>query len=579
MLFAPLCSDYDTHPDSTIWIPSAAPYHPIPAILIPYRDADTLLVFAHGNGCDIGSMYNTIHYYKNHWRVNVLLFEFPGYGACIGTPSEESINSNMRHVYEFIRDVLKWPNDRIILFGQSIGTGPVCELASTLNRSGVHLGGVILLSPYTCLKDVVQFLVGSVASRLIRTSFNNRACVKAIVDPILIIHGVQDEIIPIEHSNTLFDECASERKHLLVVNRATHNEFDHHHDIIAPISHFILCYIRTPARQHINASAAAAAAELAAASTSSSSAPVADADASSSSSSSSTRASSATTTTETPPPPPALTFFVHHPPSSPMPPSTIRIDRKYFVVPPEVVAAYDKRAEEARRAAESRTRTMERKAAVKEFFSGIGQRLASVSSAMRSSRRSTQTDAAESTPPDDMTQMPSGALRIELTPAETTAATTNARRNNTSISSSPSSTPSASPSAARSASSSVSRADVDSTLAPSPQRSHSPAGHDDSRSRSRATDDDLSSQLARSLSSSPRAASLKLIASEVDELGTDIESSPVEEEEEENAPFDEVAIAAIAQARQEASDRRRREHADSLDSLPETAAPQPEVDT
>lgn len=34
-----------------------------------------------GNGCDIGMMYNTIHYYKNHWRVNVLLWEYPGYGS------------------------------------------------------------------------------------------------------------------------------------------------------------------------------------------------------------------------------------------------------------------------------------------------------------------------------------------------------------------------------------------------------------------------------------------------------------------------------------------------------------------
>ena len=66
-------SDYDSFPDCTVWVPCAPA--DIPCILIPYRNADSLMVFAHGNGCDIGSMYETFQYYKNHFRCNVLLFE------------------------------------------------------------------------------------------------------------------------------------------------------------------------------------------------------------------------------------------------------------------------------------------------------------------------------------------------------------------------------------------------------------------------------------------------------------------------------------------------------------------------
>jgi pimeloyl-ACP methyl ester carboxylesterase len=168
----------------------------IPCILIPYRDADALIVFAHGNGCDIGSMYETLQYYKNHWKVNVLMFDYPGYGACPGVPSEASINAATLSVFCFIRDTLKWPLDRLVLFGQSIGTGPVCHLAANLNRAHQHLAGIILQSPYTCLPDVVKFLAGragTIASKLISTGWSNQTEVQSIIDPILIIHGEMEE--------------------------------------------------------------------------------------------------------------------------------------------------------------------------------------------------------------------------------------------------------------------------------------------------------------------------------------------------------------------------------------------------
>lgn len=212
-----------------MWVPPGDSPHlagEIPCILIPYRDADALVVFAHGNGCDIGTMYETLQYYKNHWKVNILLFEYPGYGACAGVPSEDSINAAAWAVLCFIRDTLRWPLDRVILFGQSIGTGPTCQLAARLNDDGVHVGGIILQSPFTCLKDVVRYLAGSVASHLIATGFNNLEAVTRIVDPVLIIHGVRDEIIPTAQSESLFAACKSDHKHLLVVNQASQMNAD-----------------------------------------------------------------------------------------------------------------------------------------------------------------------------------------------------------------------------------------------------------------------------------------------------------------------------------------------------------------
>lgn len=49
--------------------------HPIPCFFLQYADADLLIIFSHGNGCDIGSMYETMSHYRNYWKAHVLIYE------------------------------------------------------------------------------------------------------------------------------------------------------------------------------------------------------------------------------------------------------------------------------------------------------------------------------------------------------------------------------------------------------------------------------------------------------------------------------------------------------------------------
>lgn len=384
--------EYQSHPDDMIWIPQLPPLHPIPCLLLQTRDADALILFAHGNGCDIGTMYDSFHYYKSHWRVSILIMEYPGYGECIGTPSEESINSNMSRCYEFCTKILHYPPDRIILFGQSIGTGPVCELAATLGQNQVKLGGVILQSPYTCLPDVVRFLArkvmpaaSRVAPHLIRTGWNNLDCMRQITCPLFILHGKIDEIIPIDHSDLLYKASISQYKHLLCINQASHNVFDHHADIIQPILQFIQLYIRTTPKgnntqqssvnvkraeaavneelnQQENTGEAQAAAALSSSSSTSSSSP------SSSSSSSSSSSASPTPSSST-----SLPY-----PTSPLPPSLLKVDKRYYIVPEIVKQHNEERQEEMRQEDMRRIKNMERKQAVRGFFSNLSTKFSNL---------------------------------------------------------------------------------------------------------------------------------------------------------------------------------------------------------
>jgi|JI9StandDraft_1071089.scaffolds.fasta_scaffold148670_1 fermentation-respiration switch protein FrsA (DUF1100 family) len=74
-----------------------------------------------------------------------------------------------------------------------MGTGPATALAA-LNKNTAAL---ILLSPYTSLKNAVKSLLGSWPSMLVRERFINEEMIKKVDCPTLFIHGKEDKLIPV----------------------------------------------------------------------------------------------------------------------------------------------------------------------------------------------------------------------------------------------------------------------------------------------------------------------------------------------------------------------------------------------
>jgi pimeloyl-ACP methyl ester carboxylesterase len=181
------------------------------------------------------------------------VWEYPGYGCAQGTASEATVNLNAWAVLNFIRRDMQWPLNRLVLFGQSIGTGPTLHLAAALNRRNEHLAGIVLqryapqsfmfgvahllisrfddfYSAYTSIRDVIRNMVGGLA-RVVSNRWSNDVEIKAIRDPILFIHGRRDPLIPFTQSETLFHMAEMKEKQIALCE-ATHNDWDHMNDLI-----------------------------------------------------------------------------------------------------------------------------------------------------------------------------------------------------------------------------------------------------------------------------------------------------------------------------------------------------------
>lgn len=172
-----------------------------------------VVIFAHGNGELIDFWPSELKRF-NDFGMGVLLVEYPGYGRSQGTPSRKSIADAFTAAYDMLAARPDADMNHIILLGRSIGGGAVCDLAAKRPSAAI-----ILMSTFTSARSFApKYLIPGF---LIRDPFDNLAVVRKYENPVLIIHGKYDELIPYEHGKKL---CQAAKNGKLITYSSGHND-------------------------------------------------------------------------------------------------------------------------------------------------------------------------------------------------------------------------------------------------------------------------------------------------------------------------------------------------------------------
>lgn len=106
------------------------------------------IIYSHGNATDIGAMFPMQVVLTHALNCNVVMYDYSGYGESGGVPEEACTYHDMDAVYQYVSkesDLVNQDASRIILYGQSVGSGPCCYLAAKDDQ----VGGMILHSAFT----------------------------------------------------------------------------------------------------------------------------------------------------------------------------------------------------------------------------------------------------------------------------------------------------------------------------------------------------------------------------------------------------------------------------------------------
>ena len=151
--------------------------------------------------------------------LQVLLFDYRGYGGNPGSPTEQGLAMDARAAREFLITRRHVDPSSLIYFGESLGTGVAVELASEHPPAAL-----ILRSPYTSMADVGQHHYRWLPVRqLLRDRYDSLALIPRVKTRLLVIAGERDSVVPAEFSRRLF-EAAPQPKAFVSVPRADHND-------------------------------------------------------------------------------------------------------------------------------------------------------------------------------------------------------------------------------------------------------------------------------------------------------------------------------------------------------------------
>lgn len=151
-----------------------------------------VVVHFHGNGEQIA----WTEWMADAWQQQGLGFvavEYPGYGLAKekGAPSEASIVKAAEAAIGWLEGQ-GVTRERLIISGQSVGSGVAVELAS--RGIGQKL---VLFTPYTSLPDVAARMLPFLPVKLLmRDRFDSASKAANVKQATLIIHGTSDEVVP-----------------------------------------------------------------------------------------------------------------------------------------------------------------------------------------------------------------------------------------------------------------------------------------------------------------------------------------------------------------------------------------------
>lgn len=183
---------------------------------IPYTGASYTLLFCHGNAGNISHRLHKL-YILRELGLNICIFDYRGFGRSQGCPSEHGIYKDAEAVYDYLVLQRKIESNKIILYGESLGTAVTVDLASKKN-----IGAMILEGSFSCGKDVGRAWYPLLPRFLFSDKFNSLKKIKNIEYRKLFIHAKEDEVIPIVLARKLFQAAAPPKEFIEI--HGTHND-------------------------------------------------------------------------------------------------------------------------------------------------------------------------------------------------------------------------------------------------------------------------------------------------------------------------------------------------------------------
>lgn len=169
---------------------------------IPATPSRATILLSHGNAGNISDRLETLRI-LNNLNLNVLIYDYSGYGKSEGSPSEQTTYDNVLGAWSFLTDERKISSNSIILMGRSLG-GPVAAWLATQHEPA----GLILESTFTSAVNLGTEIYPFLPVRLMmKFTYPTADYLRKNSAPVLIMHSMDDQLVPFHHGKELYENA------------------------------------------------------------------------------------------------------------------------------------------------------------------------------------------------------------------------------------------------------------------------------------------------------------------------------------------------------------------------------------
>lgn len=191
------------------WLPPAAPGRPV-------------VLYCHGNAGNLADCAFKAAACREA-GMGLLLFDYRGYGGNPGSPTEQGLYADARAARRFVLEQEGVTEDRLVIHGESLGSGVAAQLALEHPPAALVLEAAFVSIPAVGKRQYPWLPV----HRLTRDRFETLAKIGRIRCPVFLLHGEDDDLVPVDMARALFAK-ANEPKRLHVYPGALHaNLYDY----------------------------------------------------------------------------------------------------------------------------------------------------------------------------------------------------------------------------------------------------------------------------------------------------------------------------------------------------------------
>lgn len=191
----------------------------VPAVGLPDgTHAKGTVILVHGNAANI----------TNHWAFaqwlpakgyNVFIFDYRGYGQSQGKPNPKGLFEDTQSAINYIRSRADISPKEIFIIGQSLGGNNAIAAVGAGDKQNIC--AMVIDSTFYSYSSIANDKLPGAGLLMDNQYSANRFVDKIAPIPLLFIHGKQDQIVPYEQGQRLF-EAAHEPKQLITIENGLH---------------------------------------------------------------------------------------------------------------------------------------------------------------------------------------------------------------------------------------------------------------------------------------------------------------------------------------------------------------------